>query len=97
MCWKVIDRRPFHIDWSLTQKVQVCMRVVQANETERTPPPPSVGSDHSQYQTQIDTGQLGKLEQCLTGTATPRRQPCTLYAVGQGASTEPLTCNLLHD
>ena len=75
------------------------MRVVQANGTERTPFQQSVGSDHLQFPTQIDTDQLGKLEQRLTGTATPRRQACrpTLCAVGQGASAEPPACNLLRD
>src|SRR6218665_1003371 len=56
----------------------------------------SIGSDHLQYPTQIDTDQLGKLEQYLTGTATPRRQPCTLSAVGQEPvqNLQHVTCNV---
>jgi len=74
----VLDRRrnsrgrPFHTDGPFTQKAQVCMIVVWANGTERTPSLLSPGNDHSQNSTQIDRGQLGKLEQGLTSTSTPR-------------------------
>src|SRR6218665_1880119 len=86
--------RPFHTDGPLTQKARTCMRVVQANGTERTPFPAECRERPLAIP---DTDQLGKLEQCLTGTTTPRRQPCTLCTVGQGASAEPPTCNLLCD
>ena len=36
-------------------------------------------------------------QNCFISTATPRRQPCTLCAVGQGASAEPPTCDLLRE
>src|SRR6218665_1689800 len=101
----VLDRRrssrgrPFHTDGPLTQKAWAYMRVVyvRANGTERTPFPaermerPLAIPDTDRH------NQLGKLEKCLTSTTTPRRQPCTLCAVGQGASAEPPTRNLLSD